>query len=47
MEHGPNSVTVNVPVSENTTGLQRVYTVTLALKETPSVRLVLTVRQDG
>ena len=45
MEHGPNSVTVNVPVSENTTGVQRVYTVTLALKETSSVRLVLTVRQ--
>ena len=45
MEHGPNSVTVNVPVSENLSGAPRTYTVTLALKETPAVRLVLTVRQ--
>jgi len=45
MEHGPNSVTVNVPVSENPSGAPRTYTVTLALKETPSVQFVLTVRQ--
>ena len=45
LEHGPNSVTVNVRIPENLSGSPRTYTVTLALKEKPGVGVVLTVVQ--
>lgn len=45
LEHGPNSVTMNVRIPENLSGSPRTYTVTLALKEKPGVGVVLTVVQ--
>ena len=45
LEHGPNSVTVNVRIPENLSGNLRTFTVTLALKEKPGVGVVLTVVQ--
>ena len=45
LESGPNSVTVSVRIPENPSGNPRTYTVTLALKEDPEVRVVLTVSQ--